>query len=64
MWEFAQIISSEPFTEICNDVHKLPGAKWFSGSRLNFAENLLRRRDGHIAIKFYGEDQEIGRAHV
>ena len=56
MWEFAEIISSEPFTQICNDVNKLPGAKWFFGSKLNFAENLLKYRDEGIAIKFYGED--------
>ena len=28
----------------------MPGAKWFSGSRLNFAENLLRYRNDDVAI--------------
>jgi acetoacetyl-CoA synthetase len=33
----------------------LPGAKWFSGSRLNFAENLLRFRDDRTALVFKNE---------
>lgn len=34
----------------------MPGAKWFTGAQMNFAENLLRRRDDHKAIIFRGED--------
>jgi len=35
----------------------MPGAKWFEGARLNYAENLLQRRDDHPAIYFRGEDK-------
>jgi len=31
------------------------GPRWFVGSRLNFAENLLRYRDDHDAIVFWNE---------
>ncbi|MEO1020274.1 MAG: acetoacetate--CoA ligase, partial [Pseudomonadota bacterium] len=31
-------------------------ARWFPEARLNYAENLLRRRDDHPAIIFRGED--------
>lgn len=31
------------------------GPKWFVGSRLNFAENLLRFRDDRVAIVFWNE---------
>ena len=34
----------------------MPGARWFEGARLNFAENLLRRDDSHPALIFAGED--------
>jgi len=34
-----------------------PGAKWFTGSKLNFAENLLRYRDDSTALIFKGEEQ-------
>jgi acetoacetyl-CoA synthetase len=35
----------------------MPGARWFPEARLNFSENLLRRRDGADAIVFWGEDR-------
>jgi acetoacetyl-CoA synthetase len=57
MWKFAHIIASESYTQICDDMSKMPGAEWFSGARLNFAENLLKYSDDKIAIKFYGEDK-------
>lgn len=28
----------------------MPGAKWFIGARLNFAENLLRYKNYHMAL--------------
>ncbi len=37
------------------DGHKMPGAKWFPGATLNFAENLLRYRDDREALVFVGE---------
>ncbi|MFP3927259.1 MAG: acetoacetate--CoA ligase, partial [Desulfobacteraceae bacterium] len=40
---------------------KMPGAKWFPGARLNFAENLLRFRDDQTALVFKGEGQGIRR---
>ena len=39
-----------------DDLGKMPGAKWFDGATLNFAENLLCHRDDKIAILFQGED--------
>jgi len=57
MWNFADIISSQPFNQVIDNVNKMPGAKWFSGARLNFAENLLRYRDDQTALVFLGENQ-------
>ncbi|UCJ15553.1 acetoacetate--CoA ligase [Pseudomonas sp. MM211] len=34
----------------------MPGAHWFPGATLNFAEHLLRRRDEHPAIVAVAED--------
>jgi acetoacetyl-CoA synthetase len=58
MWEFGEIKASQPYTEVVDDLGKMPGAKWFSGARLNFAENLLRFRDDHVALIFKGEAQD------
>jgi len=61
MWDFADIIHSEPYTEVVDDLGKMPGARWFPGARLNFSENLLRYRDEETAIIFKGEDQPVRR---
>ncbi|HEY6104209.1 MAG TPA: AMP-binding protein, partial [bacterium] len=43
MWDFAGIIASTPYDRIVDDLSRFPGARWFPGARLNFAENLLGR---------------------
>ena len=57
-WEFADIIASKPYGQVIDDVTKMPGARWFSGARLNFAQNLLRFRDDKVALIFKGEGQQ------
>ncbi|MBE0551976.1 MAG: acetoacetate--CoA ligase [Ignavibacterium sp.] len=49
IWEFSEIIHSKPYDTIISE-RTQPGAKWFTGSELNFAENLLKFRDDNIAI--------------
>jgi acetoacetyl-CoA synthetase len=56
-WEFTDIIASKPYDQVIDDVTKMPGARWFSGARLNFAQNLLRFRDDKTALIFKGEGQ-------
>jgi len=58
MWEFAGVKASKGYEMVVDDVSKMPGAKWFTGARLNFAENLLRYRDDHTAFIFKGETQK------
>jgi len=55
-WGFAGIKASTPHRRVIDDVAKMPGARWFEGARLNFAENLLRYRDERTALIFRGED--------
>ncbi|RMF20353.1 MAG: acetoacetate--CoA ligase, partial [Deltaproteobacteria bacterium] len=60
-WEsvlrFVDLRLSAPYhTVLSNPV--MPGARWFEGARLNFAENLLRRRDDHTALVFVREGGE------
>ncbi len=55
MWDEAGIISSKSYDTVIDDITKMPGAKWFSGARLNYAQNLLRFRDDKTAIIFKGE---------
>ena len=57
MWEFAEIKASRPYDQVLTDEKKMPGAEWFPGARLNFAENMLRYRDDRVALVFRGEDK-------
>ena len=56
IWKFGRIIHSKPYDKVLNQ-RIMPGARWFEGSRLNFAENLLRYRDDHTAIISSREDR-------
>ncbi|MFH2100157.1 MAG: AMP-binding protein, partial [Pseudomonadota bacterium] len=58
MWDLAGVKTSEPYRAVVDDAQKMPGAKWFSGARMNFAENLLRFRDDKPALVFVGEGRE------
>lgn len=55
MWDFAEIIASRKYERIIDGLDKMPGAKWFPGAGLNFAENLLRYQDDRVALFFKGE---------
>ncbi|HIL93889.1 MAG TPA: acetoacetate--CoA ligase, partial [Cycloclasticus sp.] len=57
IWESSDVIHSTPYSSVVDDIHKMPGATWFTDSRLNFAENLLRFRDDLTAVHFWGEEQ-------
>ena len=57
LWDYAEITHSRSYAQVVDDINKMPGARWFEGARLNFAENLLRYRDDHIALSFKGESR-------
>lgn len=58
MWAFVPIIASRQYDEVVDDLTRFPGAQYFNGARLNFAENLLRYRDERTAFIFRGETQK------
>jgi acetoacetyl-CoA synthetase len=61
LWEFADIKASRGYDQVVDDLGRFPGARWFVGARLNFAENLLRYRDDRLAFIFRGETQKYAR---
>ncbi|MCL6448660.1 MAG: acetoacetate--CoA ligase [Armatimonadetes bacterium] len=61
MWDFAGLKASRGYDQVVDNLTKFPGAKWFPGARLNFAENLLRYRDDRLAFIFRGETQKTAR---
>ena len=60
-WDFLEIRASRAGDQVVDDPYKMPGAQWFEGARLNFAENLLRYRDAETALIFKGEDRPVRR---
>ena len=61
VWDFVDIQASQPYETVVEDLSVFPGARWFPGARLNFAENLLRYRDEQLAFIFKGETQTTKR---
>ncbi|MFV9681642.1 acetoacetate--CoA ligase [Pseudomonas sp. NY15367] len=54
--DFFQIHFHAPAERVLREGPAMPDAQWFPGATLNFAEHLLRRRDGHPALVAIGED--------
>jgi acetoacetyl-CoA synthetase len=57
VWDFCGVIASTRGATVLADGQRMPGARWFPEARLNFAENLLRRRDDGTALVFRGENR-------
>ncbi len=57
LWDFGGVIAGTRGDRVLVDGDKMPGARFFPDAKLNFAENLLRRRDDADAIVFWGEDK-------
>ena len=56
-WHYFDVICSRPYDTVVDDLSRFPGAKWFVGARLNYAENILRFCDADgTAMTFRGED--------
>ena len=55
VWDFCGIRASGEREPVLVDPTRMPGARWFPGVRLNFAENLLRFRDERLALAFANE---------
>jgi acetoacetyl-CoA synthetase len=54
--DFFDIRFNSPAECVLREGPTMPDAQWFPGATLNFAEHLLRRRDGHPALVAIGED--------
>ena len=57
VWDFSGVIAETRGEPAVEQPDRMPGARFFPNARLNFAENLLRRRDDSDAVVFWGEDR-------
>jgi acetoacetyl-CoA synthetase len=60
VWEFCGVIASQPYERVLAS-REMPGAVWFEGAELNYAENLLcRHPDEEVAVLHHSEARERG----
>jgi acetoacetyl-CoA synthetase len=67
VWEYCQVIGEGQLQPVLEHPDRFPGARWFVNNRLNFAENLLRRRDQHpalVSLLENGERRELSYADL
>ena len=58
LFRYLDIVHSVGYERTVDDIHRFPGAKWFPGCRLNYAENLLRHEaNDEACLIFRGEDK-------
>ncbi len=56
IWDFYDV-GVLPHTQVVLDDRSMPGAKWFAGTELNYAERALARNDDHPAVVFKSENR-------
>jgi acetoacetyl-CoA synthetase len=60
VWEFCDVRASTPYERVLGR-REMPGAEWFPGARLSYAEHYFRDRDDDaVAIRHAGELRELG----
>ena len=59
LWEYFEVISDPPYEEVLKE-RVMPGARWFEGARLNYAEHIFRGKDEHeVAVVYASELREL-----
>ncbi len=55
IWDFFEVQASAPYSEVLPQ-RTMPGARWFPGAKLNYAEHIFRgKRDADLAIQHASE---------
>jgi len=59
IWEAFEVRASAPYERVLGN-REMPGARWFAGAELNYAENLLADKpDDRLAIQHASELREL-----
>lgn len=57
IWEYFDIAASAPYSAVLGK-REMPGAEWFPGARLNYAENVFRGADPEATALLYAREGE------
>jgi acetoacetyl-CoA synthetase len=59
IWDFCEVRASAPYERVLGR-REMPGAEWFPGARLNYAEHVFRERDeAAVAIRHASEQRPL-----
>jgi acetoacetyl-CoA synthetase len=59
IWDYFEVSASEPYEAVLGS-REMPGAEWFPGARLSYAEHVFRDRDdAEVAIRHASELREL-----
>ena len=59
IWDYNDIVVERPPTAVLGK-KTMPGAEWFPGASLNYAENVLHReRPGEVALYYHSETTPV-----
>ena len=61
IWDYYQVQSSTPVARVLSS-HAMPGAQWFAGASLNFAEHIFRGRSDERPALLAADEQRDPRA--
>jgi acetoacetyl-CoA synthetase len=60
IWDFFEVQASQPYEQVLAE-RKMPGAEWFTGARLNYAQHVFRGKpDDEVALRHASELRELG----
>lgn len=60
LWDYFGIISDTPYEQVTDSLAMKPGNRWFIGSRVNFAEHILRNaRTSEPALYYLSETRPL-----
>ncbi|MGP4066721.1 acetoacetate--CoA ligase [Oceanobacillus sp. M65] len=55
LWTYFQIKSSTPYQSVLSS-HAMPGAKWFTGSSINYAQHIFNERKNNAAAILHSSE--------
>jgi acetoacetyl-CoA synthetase len=59
LWEYFEVIADPSYEQVLAE-RVMPGAEWFPGARLNYAEHIFRGKDEHeVAVVYASELREL-----
>jgi acetoacetyl-CoA synthetase len=59
LWEYFEVIADPPYEEVLRE-RVMPGARWFEGANLNYAEHIFRGKNKReVAVVYASELREL-----